>query len=542
VNVREDFDIQLDTSAANLTATINQTGGLDSLYSFIGWRRNLVSATYPRHLVNTDFLCQNPNVVHPSAALPHRNGWSVGATFVGGHILSAPLTDTNGDGSINSQDRNAILMTYAAGISTFLRAYDSVTGEPIWTTEFSGNDTRISQNHVPVIADINSDGVPDILLVISRSRLLVAVSSDDRRELWRSTVPVSDYGYNYGQITLTNLENDATPEILAGFSVYDLQGNWIRSLETPVNRPSNSKTSPIYPVDLDLDGNKELIQSGIAYSSSGSELWRAPFSNSHGSRLAYSAFANFDTDPEPEIVLVERSDEDANVATASLLDSDGSFIWGPLDLQYVGQPIVGDLDGDNELEIFISGEDVLLDHLGNEQWRLSGLSRQDSYIATAADLQGNGRVELILNRDGRTRVIDGLTGAEITQLYSNNPQSASKVLVVDVDHDGRLEALSASSRGVYLSHLEVEQQAAHSPDFIYQSWWQPQGLNDQLALNQNAPNPWSIGNADQVIIPAQAGYDHGLPDIWVDSPRGDFRQSVTVQVVNRGTADYTGSC
>lgn len=541
VNVREDFDLQLATSATDLTAVINQTNGLDNLYSHIGWRRGLESTTYPRHLINSDYLCQNPNVIHPSAALPHKRGWSAGATFVGNHILAAPLTDTDGDGSINSQDRNAILMTYAAGSSTFLRAYDGVTGEPIWTHEFNGYDTRVSRSFVPAIADINGDGIPDILLVIENTRMLLAVSSDDRRELWRSTVPVSQYGFNSGQITLTDLENDGTPEILAGFSIYDTEGNWIRSFQQPANRPSNSKISPIYPVDLNMDGSKEVIQGGVVYSAAGTELWRVPFADNHSSRLAYSAFANFDTDSDLEMVYVERSDVDANVATASLVDHDGSFIWGPINLQFVGQPIVGDLNGDGDLEIFISGEDVMLDHLGNEQWRITSTSQRDSYNATAADLQGNGRVELLLYRNSATRIYDGLTGSEITDVYANNPTSTAKPLVLDLDRDGRLDIVSASSRSINISSLDLDYQGTNIPSIIYQSWWQPQGLNDQLAVNQNAPNPWSINNSDQILIPPEVSYDHGLPDIWVDTPQGDHRQSVSVQVANRGTADYSGS-
>ena len=48
-----------------------------------------------------------------------------------------------------------------------------------------------------------------------------------------------------------------------------------------------------------------------------------------------------------------KSQEDPTAATVSLLDSDGQFLWGPNPIQYVGQPIVGNMDGDDELEIFM---------------------------------------------------------------------------------------------------------------------------------------------------------------------------------------------
>ncbi|MBW9275745.1 MAG: hypothetical protein K1563_18870 [Candidatus Thiodiazotropha sp. (ex. Lucinisca nassula)] len=540
-NVREDFDLQFDTTVPNLTEYIPQTYGLDHLYGYLSWDSNDVTATYPRHLIDSDYICLDPNVDHLSAGVLHSNHWSIRGDRVGRHLLAVPVTDTNGDGAINSQDRNAIIYTSWSGSSSFLHAVDGATGEPIWTQEFVGSEVSISRSYAPAVADINADGVPDIILVEQFSRLLLAISSDDRRELWKSTVPIADNGFSAGQITLTDLENDGAPEILAGFSIYDVQGNWIHSFQRPVNIPSGGDTSPIYPIDLDLDGSKELIQGGIAYSAAGSELWRVPFSDGRGSRLAYSAFANFDADPEPEIVHVERSDSDLSVATVSLLDSDGSFIWGPNNLQYVGQPIVGDLDGDGELEIFIPGEDVLLDHLGNEQWRLSGFNQRDNNIATAADLQGNGRVEIVLNRSGRIRVLDALTGGEMTQIYSSNPSTYTKPLIVDMDGDGRLEFATTGFREIYKSSFWFDNHRLAIPRVIYQNWWQPQGLNDQLAVNQNAPIPWNDHNLDQMVIPPQISFNHGLPDIWVDAPQGDHRQSVNVQLTNRGTADYTAA-
>ncbi len=540
-NVREDFDLQLATTAPDLTSYIAQVNGMDLLYGYLSWDAGDVTGTYPRHLSDSDFLCLNPNVDHPSAGVVHNLHWSVRIDRVGSHLLAVPLTDTNGDGAINSQDRNAILSTSWSGTSTFLRAVDSATGNPIWTQEFSGS-VSISRTIAPAVADINADGVPDIILVEQFTSLLVAISSDDRRVLWKSTVPIADSRFfSNGQITLTDLENDGSPEILAGFSIYDTQGNQIRGLQRPANIPSGGDTSPIYPIDLDLDGDKELIQGGIAYSVAGSELWRVSFSDNHGSRLAYSAFANFDADPEPEIVHVERSDSDATVATVSLLDSDGSFIWGPNNLQYVGQPIVGDLDGDGELEIFVSGEDVLLDHLGNEQWRLSGYHQWDGTAASAADLQGNGRAEIVLTRNSYVRVLDALTGGEMTRFYSSNPSAETKPLIADMDGDGRLEFVSGGFRGIYQTSLWFDNHSLAIPRVIYQNWWQPQGLNDQLAVNQDAPIPWSENNVDQVVIPPQVSFSYGLPDIWVDAPQGDHRQSVNVQVTNRGTADYTAA-
>ncbi|MEW8690111.1 MAG: putative Ig domain-containing protein, partial [Candidatus Thiodiazotropha endolucinida] len=66
-NVREDFDLQLVTTAPALTSYISQSNGMDHLSGYITWDRDDVTSTYPRHLSDSDFLCLNPNIDHPSA-------------------------------------------------------------------------------------------------------------------------------------------------------------------------------------------------------------------------------------------------------------------------------------------------------------------------------------------------------------------------------------------------------------------------------------------------------------------------------------------
>ena len=540
-NVREDFDLQLSSTVPNLDANITQTNGLDNLLALIRWDRNSVTSTYPRHLETSDYLCQNPASGHLSAALPVRKISQHRITSIGHHLLAAPLTDTNADGVINSNDNSAIYVIQHTGLGAVLQAYSRWSDQPLWSHTIDDSNIRPSRYYAPAIADINGDHVPDIIMVQFSNRLLTAVSSDDGRVLWRSSLPVSDGAFYRGQITITDLEGDGSPEILAGHSVFDTQGNRLIHFDRIASVPVFGLASPIYPVDLDLDGVKELVRGGISYTASGVELWRAPFSDGHSSRLAYSAFANFDQDPEPEIVLVERSQEDPTAATVSLLDSDGQFLWGPNPIQYVGQPIVGNMDGDDELEIFISGEDVLLDHLGNEIWRLDATIQQDGNAATAADLKGNGRVEILLNRSSRTQIIDALTGIEMTYIYAGTVSTFAKPIVVDLDGDGRLEIASTGSSHLNLTSLNIDRSNQDIPKTVYQSWWQPQGLNSQLAVNQNIPNPWDGDNSDQITIPTQISFDQGLPDIWVDAPQGNHRQSVNVKVANRGTADYSGT-
>ncbi len=539
-NVREDFDLQIDTTASGLAAVIYQTNGLDNQSARMSWRQGIVSASYPAHLSTSDYLCKNPAIEHPSAALPFTERWNARATFVGRHLLAAPVTDTDGDGQVNVHDRSAILMTYAAGASTYLRAYDSLTGEVYWTHEFNGLDVRPSQYIVPAIADINADGVPDILLVESASQLLIAISSDDRRELWRSTVPVSARSASRSEITVTDLQGDGLPEIAVGNTLYDYQGNALLNFSLPVHNSTYFPIGSIYALDWDSDNRKELIRNGVVYNMDGSVVFRPPFADGHDTMLGYSAFANFDADPEPEMVLVERSDGTDGSASVSLLDHDGSFIWGPNSLEFVGQPIVGDMDADGELEIFVSGEDVLLDHLGQEQWRLNGYSRHDGMTGVAADLQNDGRIEIIVHRLNGALILDALTGTEVGYTDTLHTESMAKPLLVDLDRDGKVEVVSAASSEISVVGYTGSQTNPNLPHAIYQSWWQPEGLNEQLAVNPELPNPWVAHNTDQIPVPSTRVFDVGLPDLWVDAPQGDQRQSVSVEVANRGTADYQG--
>ncbi len=535
-NVREDYTVSLNTTT-NVTIDNAQLNGLDTTSILLNWGRFNVDGSFPQHMRQTDHLCQHPASTLPNAAVQFRPLWDEQRLFIGDFVLAAPLADSNGDGQINTLDRNSVLISYPSGDTRILEALDGISGQSLWVHGFErSSGIPPSRRHAPAIADINGDGVPDIIQLAEDNTTLFAMSTDDGRELWRTSEPVSTgfNTYGYGQVTLTDIEGDGQPEILVAYAVFDANGNLLMRLPEPTDGAGSSVGSPIYPVDLDMDGERELVQAGVVRSINNSEIWRVTFPDGHSSRLAFSAFANFDSDPEPEMILVERSAAD-QAASVSLVDNGGALLWGPVAISVVGQPVVADFDSDGQLEIFVAGDETLFDHLGNVQWSLNSQGNSDGETALAADIQNNGRVELILHRDGRTSIIDGLTGAVIVDALIGAAESSHIPVLVDITGDGSPELISTDSRSVQVATYIGSVVNPSLPNLVNQRWWQANTLTSDLQVNPVVSTPWVDNNADQSLTVATRLFDQGISDIRVGAPQGS-RSQISVELYNRGTA------
>lgn len=545
-NVRETFDVELLTSAPGLRAEIKNLGNTDYLDRYqvsLNWSDGAVDGTSPRRIKTVDYLCNNPLVDAPSAAVQFTNQWEFDKSFMGEYALAFPLQDTNGDGLVNGADNSSILTAYNSGSQTILAILDATSGAEIRTLSLEALGLRASETFMPAIADINNDSVPDIVLVDSTRRTLLAISSDDGRELWRSNErpQAGSQSYRYGRVSLADLDGDGNTEILAAYAVFSSTGDLLFRLPEPANGTISGVPSPIYPVDIDLDGDKELVQAGAVWDHTGTQIWRVAFADDRASSLGFSAFANFDADDEPEMVYVEQSALDADAVTVSLVDNDGSFIWGPISQSYAGQPVIADMNGDGQLEIFLASEEVMLDRNGGELWRTTGEFRAHGFTALAADLQDDGRQEVILNRRGGVQIFDGLTGNQILVYGGDSADSKYRPLLVDVDRDAKAELIYVGSRTVFLRRYSGSHSTPALQNYMHQDWWQANALDSGLRVRPDTGNHWETFNTDQVVLPSTGLFLDGLADLWADVPLGDYRGSVSTEVFNRGTADYTDS-
>jgi hypothetical protein len=217
----------------------------------------------------------------------------------------------------------------------------------------------------PVVADLNRDGSPDIVVLSERG--VYAFRKTGRA--------LSGWPFRWGlrpnpvrtSIAVGDLDGDGSPEVVAvktaGASrVYVLtaDGNVAEGWPKVVG---NVKSSPVL-ADLDGDGQLEIVlQEGFigetgdkiwAFRSNGDTLPGFPqaYLSGHYGTSSSPAVADVDGDGRLEIVLADGS------GSLYVIEPDGTFFPG-FPMSYGGSetlssPSVLDVDGDGRMEIFLS--------------------------------------------------------------------------------------------------------------------------------------------------------------------------------------------
>ncbi|MEM7707456.1 MAG: Ig-like domain-containing protein, partial [Pseudomonadota bacterium] len=180
-------------------------------------------------------------------------------------VQVAPLTDTDGNGVINTADDQAII-----GIGPDLTALDATTGTFLWRV--SGAATI---DVGAAIADIDGDNVPEVLVAndaATGERHLYGYSNLGDL-LWESVTPVlpGNFDETRTAIEVFDLDGDGAVEIVVGPSVLDGTGNLLWQFNTAVSSPVVEALPWI--ADLEGDGQYEVLFGSEIRNADGSLRW-----------------------------------------------------------------------------------------------------------------------------------------------------------------------------------------------------------------------------------------------------------------------------
>ncbi|HUL80025.1 MAG TPA: FG-GAP-like repeat-containing protein, partial [Vicinamibacteria bacterium] len=287
--------------------------------------------------------------------------------------------------------------------------------------------------------DIDGDGRPEILALApyGSGNRLTAFDSTGKVK-WQSGALESA---GTGGAALGDLDGDGIPEIVVGRQVLDSRGQ----LRWTGTGGSGGGTGSSVIVDLDQDGVPEVVVGNTAYRANGSIDWQ-----NTAVADGYVAVGSFDGDAFPEVVVVGNGN-------IWLLDHTGAILWGPLPIPggglLAGPPAVADFDGDGRVEIAV-GSSVGTSHIvsvfdgrGFLRWKQSRSGQWSiggRLTASAFDFDGDGAAEVVYADSQSVRILRGADGVVLYESALPRPATASYPVVADVDGDGKAEVVVAA--------------------------------------------------------------------------------------------------
>ncbi len=468
--------------------------------------------------------------------------------------IVASVTDDNGDGDINDLDTPDILaISYREGRG-ILRA---VSGDDK-TEHWSAGDINLQPQGGLAAGDLDGDGIVEIVALTADER--VVLFEHDGSLIWTSdSVALHIFG-DSDYPAIGNMDGQGAPEITVGRVILDADGN---ILGHGGQGRGGERGSASFPVDLDGDGQQELVVGNALYTMTGDSIWEI------GEADGYPAVADLNGDGEPEIVVSSSGEVRAQSAV------DGTILWDKrvTGATASGAPTLADFDGDGEPEVAVvtTAELVVFDGDGTKLWSVnnnptacntdchncSGFTDQSGRIGlTAFDFDGGGITELLLIDQTRLWIFAGDTGnPKMCSDMHESPTHMEYAMVADANGDGIAEIVSpgappdgadnnSTNQGLKL-FKSVSDDWAAGRRIWNQYAYHITNINDDGTVPDAPANNWAtFNNFRSGAVTASSGLL--APDLfgeWTDICTGECQEDRLVfwiQAGNRGLADVPG--
>jgi hypothetical protein len=344
--------------------------------------------------------------------------------------LVGNFTDDNDDGQIDLCDVPDILVTVmgkAGGSTIYALAGDTGAVELVFSAPVGPDVT-------PAFADIDGDGLPE-LVAVSPTKRLMAFEHDGSVKWTGETIGLAS---SCVVIAIYDLDGDGSAEILAGYDVFDAQGQRLWGL----GKGPGLKCPTPSAADLDGDGVLEVLFGHAAHRADGTLLWQVPGDGGH------AHVANFDADPEPEVLItgwdgIQVVEADGTPKLAAVEPTGGPYC-GP----HPG--VVHDFDGDGQAEFaMVSCSDFTVYEPGSTtapKWTAS-VTESVGTASTAFDFLGDGIADAVVSDETAAHVFDGATGAVELMVPRSSGTMIEYPIVADVDNDRSAEIVVISNWG-----------------------------------------------------------------------------------------------
>lgn len=467
--------------------------------------------------------------------------------------IAVPTRDTNGDGLVNSDDVSDIIVVshvawYYSRSGGAIRIINGADGALLRTI---AGPEKVAQMGGLAAADLDGDGLPEIIATSSETRLPIAYRTDGT-VYWSATQGttagyVHAWGGAWGSASIADIDGDGVPEVIMKGDVYN--GRTGALLWTATGSNFASTAGPLYslPVVADLFGvgKQNLILGARVFDHSGQLLW-----SNDAVGDGHVAIADFDLDGAPEIV-VHRG------GLVWLLNRNGQIVWGPTivpnaSYRWGGPPTIADFDGDGYPDIGVAGEYgyTAIRSDGSVMWnRITKDYGSGMTGSTAFDFLGDGQAKIVYADESSVFVYDGQTGDSLLRIGSDSATALEYPLVVDADRDGHAEFVTV--RNYCRCHADAEQgsgvrvfEDANKAWVPTRSIWNQHAysitnINDDLSVPRNPEPSWKTHNTFRLNRRMDAD-PRAIADITASYVRvvdmgAQPGSSITVRVGNAGS-------
>lgn len=303
-------------------------------------------------------------------------------------------------------DNSTLLLLKMLNESSPLPVYRDVDQEPT----FRGGNFVGDINCAPAIADLNLDGVLDIIVFHKDTQHIIA--------------------YNGSEISPVTM---GTPL-------------WIPSFDT-----GEDLSHALTATDTNLDGKVEIIYAAKSVGvkvigSDGSLLFDGSNAGIDKDGKSQPAVADINLDGIPEIIF---SDNDKKVDVISGIN--GSLVWRTDVGDEVKAVVVGDFNESFGLEIAAfqtNGEIAVIDRDGNVIWEVKSSNNLDGKSFAAACIDNDSFEDIICGEadagTGTIYALSGNNGSEIWRFNTINSRFSDGLAVADINNDGENEIISGA--------------------------------------------------------------------------------------------------
>ncbi len=350
--------------------------------------------------------------------------------------LVANLTDDNNDGEIDLCDvPDVVVVTTAKLVNppdpAHLWILDGETGQV-----HARFDTPVKQNGTPAIADLDDDGVPEIITAAfdhdGTPAHLIAFEPDGTIKWEGDTYPGPWHG---ATLAIADVDHDGDPEIAAHDMLFDHEGNmlWQANVQLIVGDvPAIA--------DLDGEGDMEIVYGNRALRSDGSTYW------STNLQPGFPAIADLDGDARPEVLFT-------NEQGINLIEHDGAIKYSgltptgvePAGLNWARPATVHNFDDDPEPEFAMSSREFysVYEADGTIKWSATVLDASGYAAGTAFDFLGDAEAEAMYADESAFFIFNGQGEVLLTTPRESKTLHEYPV-VADIDNDGSAEIIVVS--------------------------------------------------------------------------------------------------